>query len=639
MWHTIPASDGLPTASLYAVRYRAGEPASVRVRTHPAAGVEGKRLGVQPVVELLDGVGSRCVGDSTTLVHVLVAQRAADSASLIDPPIGVKVRQLLTDGLMPLPSLPGGVAGRAQAGVVTFSDIVVTGAADSVVLVFSSGSMRSQSQPFSVFVAPSTSNGGGEGEDGPVDGGDAGDDNGGCQVFDSAGNCCGVGSGGSDPALDECGVCNGDGSSCSLTVELGLFLGPGECVSAQLAASGASNPAGSAILESYLSDLTASLGIPREGASIQSVVCPADGGSGVIRTDLDPEAAKASFVGAYETSTDTVVPTIGFLVEDELGQQLADPESPLRSGNTTGSVDPFRSVEVVRDGVCGNGACEAGESPNTCPADCVTSAGSTVGSVPPPARAQNETEAGLAETCAVAGLVDEGTCDSEEFEWPGAAGATGARAFNWFATGTSMIGSLGLEGMQAVGLAMGAGSMAASPVGILDMIAQAQMLATLGLVRSRAPSVLQQSAHSMTPLTGAFPMGGLIKSLNEPVGPPGSDGIAYLHGLPNSLNASLSDNVIQNAPYIVQDEACGDDVPPWAATGLTYPIRLNPRALMVLLVVVLVILEVVVGAFFGGLRAWLEIVTIPGMASGKTADFAARESAAEARMHVGADDE
>ena len=60
---------------------------------------------------------------------------------------------------------------------------------------------------------------------------------------------------------------------------------------------------------------------------------------------------------------------------------------------------------------------------------------------------------------------------------------------------------------------------------------------------------------------------------------------------------------------------------------------------MVLLVVVLVILEVVVGAFFGGLRAWLEIVTIPGMASGKTADFAARESAAEARMHVGADDE
>ena len=101
------------------ITFTAGAATQVGVVTPAGGAVSGSSFTTQPVVELLDGSGSRVTSDSSTVVTVSVSSGG---------------------------TLTGTATATAASGLVTFSGLGLTGSAGTYTLTFSSGSLTSATQ-------------------------------------------------------------------------------------------------------------------------------------------------------------------------------------------------------------------------------------------------------------------------------------------------------------------------------------------------------------------------------------------------------------------------------------------------------------------------------------------------------------
>ena len=176
-------------------------------------------------------------------------------------------------------------------------------------------------------------------------------------LLDESGLCCSSG------FLDECGICDGDGSSCATSVSL-QFSAPDDATEDLTALY---TP-----LQEYLAD---AMGISSERIQITQVVL-----SAAKKRALLALKAMADFLvlppkaPATEPSADAAEPAAepGPAVID-----MADIVEKLAASETSGlGIQVEEVLSVAKTGVCGNGVCEVGErcdsadSENCCKADC-----------------------------------------------------------------------------------------------------------------------------------------------------------------------------------------------------------------------------------------------------------------------------
>jgi len=123
---TITATSGTVSASV-AVTVTPGSVRQLALRTQPVGAVVGSPLTTQPVVELQDAAGNLVIS-STTVVTAAIASGGG--------------------------TLSGTATLAAVAGVVTFTDLRISGSAGTRTLAFTAGTLSTASAPFTMTAPP-----------------------------------------------------------------------------------------------------------------------------------------------------------------------------------------------------------------------------------------------------------------------------------------------------------------------------------------------------------------------------------------------------------------------------------------------------------------------------------------------------
>lgn len=343
----------------YTVIYATGSASGVSVSKQPGSVVLGGPMGITPSIGLVDGTGRVVTGDSRTIVRVeLVKKTDGDGPGSNEQPDYLRVGGLVRYGAGGEIDGAAALDVPASNGVASWPGLGVRiGAADpgpghalrftcSIVPPGSSEPevVTQYSQPFTLWAPAPSGEGGGAA----------------CAAFDASGSCCESGA----EAIDACGVCGGDDSSCaaSFVLMLGTEHPSGEhsrCLihdAEAVAAASAVSPLRLRLNQAVAEDVSAALGVSMQRVTVRSVVMGAPGAVSVT-VEVAPAAPGSNEPGSHE-------------LDDVLADQSALMSSPLNNGTATSCRQRSFPPTASRIGICGNGVCEVGEEASSCAADC-----------------------------------------------------------------------------------------------------------------------------------------------------------------------------------------------------------------------------------------------------------------------------
>ena len=329
LWTPVGQEDGTALVSPYTVSHQAGVPVAMLISQQPGSVRDGWEFGLVPSVTLLDGVGKAITTDSATTVTVSLSQNGQPALGLTNFVEGNSLSTTVAEGVATFSGL-GVAKGYAGAGYT---------------LTFTAGAASATSAKFTVWASPAGTTGTGSGTSGTgTDGSGTTTDGSGsedppCSLFDSQGACC-------DTTVDTCGLCGGDGSTCSASASL--------CITAATA---------DAVDEStFAAEFASAIGLRAERVKVSAVKEDAcsDGAVSVIVEVAPPEADNVQ--DQSSPSMDDLATTVN--------EQLSDSDSALRSSPSTGAAVMGLPAFLSREGVCGNSKCETGEDSVSCESDC-----------------------------------------------------------------------------------------------------------------------------------------------------------------------------------------------------------------------------------------------------------------------------
>ena len=204
-------------------------------------------------------------------------------------------------------------------------------------------------------------------------------------MADANGICCPSGK------VDECGVCDGTGNSCSMRIEAQLKV-PASLIQ--------SNGVIDAPLGQFFDEALAQIGFPTAAVTVLNVSAPVPGRGNRRRVLLqinNMNSTTAPTSGPYAPAPVAASPpppgppedlyvTVSFLADTNntgtapfdssfVAAQLPSAAATTAANTTTG-ISLVSTPETSREGLCGNGICEIGERATpgafdgTCPEDC-----------------------------------------------------------------------------------------------------------------------------------------------------------------------------------------------------------------------------------------------------------------------------
>lgn len=338
---------GLPCATLLT------RPAQLRVAAQPASAKAGSIFTVQPRIEVRDAGGGLLTEDSQTQVVVTV-ESGGGAVFYADTP-----RPAEGDESQPL------IVGTATKGVVQFEGLVIDAPGDGYVLKFTvirdddlgGGEVSAVTAPFNVWAFVIVEGSGSASEEQ-------------CEVADAGGECCASGK------VDACGVCDGNGASCVVEVELQIFATSEEEAAALM---DADSPERAEFEAAFVAEIAAYLGISPSRIVITNIEFDYDISLGRRRLrirsgralqadegDNDAPVLAVTFELRPPPNADTD-PDAGAEMEavtQLLVEGVTNSESALYSSHNSQTNRLVSSYvpSARRVGLCGNGECEVGES-------------------------------------------------------------------------------------------------------------------------------------------------------------------------------------------------------------------------------------------------------------------------------------